>query len=169
MTHFLRYPLRMLLRHFVLLGLASVVVSVASACTAEIEEACLGGQCSPNTTSSSSGSTNASSSSSSSGLACEMTPETGDFPCDVFTVLNTKCHACHQDPPKANAPYSLRTFEDTRQLSGMTQTPRWQRIGAVIEQNTMPPNGSMTPQDKQTLLDWVAACAPPAADAMGCE
>lgn len=149
----------MRLRQFWVLALASVFAIAGTACTAELEEGCLGGECT---------SSGSSSSSSSGGSSCETTPTVGDFPCDVFTVLQNNCQSCHQDPPKVGAPYPLLTFEDTRELHGMTMTPRWRRMGQVVESNFMPIGMTMSAEDKQTLLDWVDACAPPA-EGMGCE
>jgi hypothetical protein len=159
----------MLFRQLRLLTLASFAIIVSTACTAELEEGCIGGMCSPpgkpnvpaNTTSSSSGGGGA------GGSPCETTPATGDFPCDVFTVLQNNCHSCHQSPPTNNAPFSLLTYEDTRVPFGMTKF-RWQRIGEVVDSGFMPLGQTMPPADKQILLDWVSTCALPA-DAMGCE
>jgi hypothetical protein len=134
-------------------------------CTADLEEGCLAGDCSlpgmpvvPSNTSSS----------TSGGSSCDTTPATGDFPCDVFMVLQTHCHSCHQSPPLSNAPYSLLTYEDTRELNGVTTTPRWKRIAEVIETGFMPLGATMPDPDKQILLDWVSGCGLPA-ESMGCE
>ncbi len=159
----------MLLRRLWLLALASVAIIEGTACTAELEEGCLGGECSPpgkpnvpaNTTSSSSGGGGA------GGSPCETTPATGDFPCEVFTVLQNNCHSCHQSPPQSGAPYSLLTYEDTRVPFFMDKL-RWQRMGEVVDSGFMPFGATITPADKQILLDWVSTCALPA-DAMGCE
>ncbi len=161
----------MLLRRLLPLGLLCVLVGLGPGCTAELEEGCLGGECVPPGTppippppsGSSSGGGG-----SGGGLSCETTPATGDFPCDVFAVLEANCHSCHQSPPLFGAPYSLLTYEDTREFAGMTTIPRWVRVGAVVESNFMPLGTTMPADDKKILLDWVAACAPPA-DAMGCE
>lgn len=68
----------------------------------------------------------------------------------------------------SGAPYSLLTYEDTRQLNGLTTTVRWKRMGEVVDSSFMPLGIVMPAADKQILLDWVAACAPPAMS-MGCE
>ncbi len=159
----------MLLDRLWLLAFACSLIVVGTACTAELEEGCLGGECSPpgkpnipaNTSSSSGGG-------GAGGSPCETTPATGDFPCEVFTVLQNNCHACHQSPPLSGAPYSLLTYEDTRALNGATTTPRWKRMGEVVDVNFMPLGSSMPAPDKQILLDWVSTCALPA-DTMGCE
>lgn len=155
----------MLFRRISLVAFTAVFSIVFSGCTAELEEGCLAGECSPpgmpvvpsNSTSSSSG-----------GPSCDTTPATGTFPCDVFTVLQTHCHSCHQAPPVNAAPYSLLTYEDTRALNGATTTPRWKRMGEVVETGFMPLGKTMPDADKQILLDWVSGCGLPADD-MGCE
>jgi hypothetical protein len=156
----------MLFRRISLVTFAAVFSLVFAGCTAELEEGCLAGECSPP------GMpvvpSNSSSSSSSGGLSCDTTPATGNFPCDVFTVLQTHCHSCHQSPPLSNAPYSLLTYEDTRELNGATTIPRWQRIAPVVESGFMPLGKTMPDPDKQILIDWVSGCGLPAED-MGCE
>ena len=156
--------LRRLLPLFVL-----PAVFLVGACTADLEEGCLSGECSPpgkppvpTNTSSSSGTGGA------GGSSCESTPATGDFPCDVFTVLQNNCHSCHQAPPLNGAPYSLLTYEDTREIITTTMAPRWKRMGEVVDSGFMPLGKTISETDKQILLDWVAGCALPA-DSMGCE
>jgi hypothetical protein len=146
-----------------------VFIIAGTACTAELEEGCLGGNCSPPgkpnvpvNTSSSSGTGGA------GGSSCETTPATGDFPCDVFAVLQNNCNSCHQSPPVNGAPFSLLTYEDTRELLFMSTKPRWQRMGEVVESSFMPLGATIADPDKQLLLDWVSSCALPA-DGMGCE
>ena len=68
----------------------------------------------------------------------------------------------------SGAPYSLLTYEDTRQFNGMTTTRRWKRMGEVIETGFMPLGKTMSEPDKQVLRDWIAGCALPA-EGMGCE
>ena len=150
----------MLLSRICLVTLVSSILLVGPACTAELEEGCLGGVCSPpgqppvpsNTTSSSSGTGG---SGGSGGSSCETTPATGDFPCEVFTVLQNNCHSCHQSPPSNGAPYSLLTYEDTREFNGATTIPRWQRMGEVIQSGFMPFGTTMSDPDKQVILDWI--------------
>lgn len=150
------------------LAMACLFAFSGAACTAELEEGCLSGDCSfpgkpvvpaPTTGSGTGGA---------GGSSCATTPATGDFPCDVFAALQTNCHSCHQNPPVSGAPFSLLTYEDTRALFGMTTIPRWQRMGEVIDSGFMPLGTTISATDKQLLLDWVATCALPA-ETMGCE
>jgi len=149
------------------LALISALAALGSACTAELEESCLGGECvppgappvPPAPTSGAGG----------GGAACDDTPATGDFPCDVFDLLQTHCHTCHSDPPKNGAPYSLLTYEDTRAPHLMTAEFRFERMAKAIESGFMPIGETLTDADKQTLLDWLSTCGLPAPDGMGCE
>jgi cytochrome c peroxidase len=93
---------------------------------------------------------------------------TGDYPCDVFTVLGNNCHTCHQSPPQNGAPFSLLTYEDT-QADYAAGKKRWQRMKEVVEIGFMPLGSSLTDNDKQILLGWLEGCAQPAAEGMGCE
>lgn len=155
----------MLFRRISLVAFFAACGFAFTGCTAELEEGCLAGECSPP------GMPvvpNSSSSSSSGAPSCDTTPDTGNFPCEVFTVLQTHCHSCHQAPPVSGAPYSLLTYEDTRPLNGMTTTPRWKRMAEVVKTGFMPLGKTMPEADKQVIYDWVAECGLPADD-MGCE
>ncbi|MDI1478349.1 hypothetical protein [Polyangium sp. y55x31] len=155
------------------LALLPLLAALGPACTAELEEGCLGGQCVPPgsppipplPTSGSGGGGGG----GDAGPTCEDTPQTGDFPCDVFTVLQTHCHTCHQSPPLNGAPYSLLTYEDTRLPHGMTTKPRFVRMAEVVESGFMPLMATLPAADKQILLDWLSTCGLPAPDGMGCE
>lgn len=97
--------------------------------------------------------------------ACAPNPATGDYPIDVGTVIAAKCAACHQNPPKSHAPFSLLTYEDAIQ----TLSPgvlRWQEMAYVIQPGANPhmPFGNapqLTVTEKQTLDAWFAGCARP--------
>jgi hypothetical protein len=85
-------------------------------------------------------------------------PAQGDiaYP-QVAGILHRRCAQCHR--PGQVAPFSLLTYEDA---AGWAAT-----IREVVEQGRMPPWGadprygkfvndlSLTPDEKQTLLDWV--------------
>jgi hypothetical protein len=106
--------------------------------------------------------------------ACTSFPTTGDLPCDVAAVLVAKCQACHRQPPRDHAPFPLVTFEDLAQPFGQDGLRRWQRVGQVIEPGDrfpMPLAGAppLDAQEHATLRAWVAACAPPQPEAMGCD
>lgn len=105
--------------------------------------------------------------------ACEdVFPDAGDYPCEVFAVLAEKCLPCHSDPPVDDAPFSLATYEDTREP--YLGRKRWERMAEVIQpigdQPPFMPFGSapdLTAPEKAILDAWFGACAPPAD--RGCE
>jgi len=157
-------------------ALAALLAALGPACTANVEEGCLGGECvppggSPPLPPPGAGSSGGGGSGGGgdAGPTCENTTPTGDFPCDVFTVLQNNCHTCHQDPPQKNAPFSLLTYEDTQADFGTSGKKRWQRMKEVVETNFMPLGSALTDSDKQILLGWLEGCAQPAAEGMGCE
>lgn len=160
-----------------------------AACEADLREACLAGPCSvsvssgggassasggPATTTSGVGGANG----GAGGTGGNETPpcvdetDVGDFPCEVFEVLNDKCHVCHQDPPDNGAPFSLLTYEDTQKPYSDRQ--RWERMTEVVEDGAVPsmPFGDapdLTTTQLNVLRKWFKACAPPAPDGEGCE
>jgi hypothetical protein len=68
------------------------------------------------------------------------------------------------------APFPLRTWADTQQDFG---TPVWRKMQVQIENGTMPltsmsltpPVEDLTAEERQTLLEWFDAGAPPGASA----
>ena len=82
--------------------------------------------------------------------------------CQVSAVLRAKCGACHSNPPKLGAPFSLVTYADLqrREPSG----PTWQSIAARLEHATypMPPIGApqLTSDERALLLKWLNYGAP---------
>ncbi len=157
------------------LVLASFAALLLSACNADLEEGCLTGPCrvgdqpGAGTSSSSATSGGSGGAGGAAGLDCAETPapDTGDFPCEVHAVLAARCHECHSDPPTMGAPFPLLTFEDTRPLYG--KQTRWQAMKAAIESGFMPlGQEDLAGDERKTMEDWFAACAPPA-EGMGCE
>ena len=155
-------------RVLAILAISSLFSALLASCTADLEEGCLGGECVPP------GSPPIPaewpvSDAGSDGATCTGTPDVGDFPCDVFALLQTHCQTCHQAPPLNGAPFSLLTYEDTRQPFGSTGKQRWQRMAEVIETGFMPLGQMIPAADKDAFLAWLNACAVPAPDGMGCE
>lgn len=149
-----------------------LVAALVAACTAELEERCLGGACGPDTIpdpvpTTSSGVGGGAGGAGGGGASCEGVPDTGEYPCEVYEVLKAKCFSCHTDPQLQGAPFSLLTYEDAR--APYFASTVWERIGPNVETGNMPLGGSLTAAEKQVLLDWVAGCARPAEAGMGCE
>ncbi len=176
-------------RHALLaLGLAGIV----AACTAKLEESCLGGNCvAPDLLQAPAGTTTASGTGGSGGgggaggddcpiEACDQTtpgPADGVLPCEVEAVLAAKCQRCHQLPfPAADPgppavvppPFPLQKYSDTQAEYGvdpMTMQPTlvWTRMHKAINDNFMPlAPPALTPTELATLNDWLCHCATPA-------
>ena len=92
-----------------------------------------------------------------------------ELPPDVDEVLAAKCRRCHGSPTRNGAPFALYTWSDTRrQHNGQLV---YERLGLAVKSGFMPnlipanpPVERLTDAEKKTLLDWVAAGAPRAAD-----
>jgi hypothetical protein len=89
------------------------------------------------------------------------------FPCDVEAVLKAKCHTCHTSPTRMGAPFPLLQYAAT-QMSYSGDVV-WRLMKTAIEIDFMPeassPTGPLTPAEKTTMLTWLGASAPPAAQA----
>jgi hypothetical protein len=117
-------------------------------------------------------------------LECDdsaIDPSSASFPCAVETVIAAKCRRCHDvkavtDVCRAAGeclatPFPLLTWADTRQDLGSKQVLE-RMITAVSvgfmplqDPDLMPPVEALTAAEKETLLDWLMSCAPPADDA----
>jgi hypothetical protein len=97
----------------------------------------------------------------------------GTLPCDIDTLVKTRCQLCHAAKPIGGAPMSLVTEQDFTQnytvhtspgLVGQMM-PLYQLARMRIEgTNNLPkmPQGSpLSPTDFSTLDAWLAAQAPP--------
>jgi hypothetical protein len=97
------------------------------------------------------------------------------FPCDVRAINENACQRCHQEPQQNGAPFSLLTWSDTRAEYGIQLV--YQAMVKAIADDFMPPTWleveppvqPLTAGEKQILLDWLAAGAPPADDPSTCE
>ena len=156
------------LPHFLtLLVLSSALAALLASCTANLEQGCVDGDCVlsgsppvPEPWPADAGD---------SGPTCTDTTDIGDFPCDIFALLQTHCQTCHTTPPVSGAPFPLLTYEDTQQPFGAMGQQRWQRMAEVITTGFMPIGKTMPQTDKDTLLAWLNNCAMPAPAGMGCE
>jgi hypothetical protein len=97
------------------------------------------------------------------------------FPCDVRVIIESACQRCHQEPQQNGAPFSLLTWSDTRAEYGIQLV--YQAMDKAIADDFMPPTWleveppvqPLTAGEKQILLDWLAAGAPPADVPQTCE
>jgi hypothetical protein len=98
-------------------------------------------------------------------------PVAGAVPCDVDTVVKSRCQTCHGATPIGGAPMSLVTLADfksdhvvrtTKPLMGQTvKVYELARIRINGEMNTpkMPQGASLVPADFMVLNAWLAAGA----------
>ncbi len=153
-----------------LILVTALAAALPLACTATLDEACIGGPCEADKAASSSSSSSSGGGAGGGGVTCDPNkPTTGQYPCDVFDVLTARCFECHTDPPLLGAPFSLHTYEKTQEMYGTK--PIWELMKADIESGFMPfgkPDDLMGAELK-TMEDWFAQCAPPVPDGMGCE
>jgi hypothetical protein len=101
---------------------------------------------------------------------CPTTPQTGDFPCDVFAVVHASCNPCHQNPPKNGAPFPILTYADTQKvfIPGLLV---FQQMWISTGPNgcpRMPFGGMLSDPDYATLHGWLDRCAPPLPAGTGC-
>jgi hypothetical protein len=145
------------------LVLAVCALALASSCNASVTEGCLDGPCA---TGGSGGGTGTGGGAD----ACPATPQTGDFPCDVFAVIHTNCNPCHQNPPQNGAPFPFLTYADTQQVF----SPGKLRFQQMYDQTRpgatprMPFGGMLDAADYATLSNWLLMCAPPVPSGKGC-
>jgi hypothetical protein len=95
----------------------------------------------------------------------------GALPCDVASVLRTKCQSCHGTTPLNGAPVPLVTYADTQARS--VKDPSllvWQAMQTRVHSTTMtvmPPRGqpALTSTELAALDSWFAAGAPASTEA----
>lgn len=90
------------------------------------------------------------------------------LPCKVETVLVKRCQECHTSPLANGAPFPLLTYANTQ--AEYFGTPIYERMGVAIETDFMPldPREKLPPDERATMLDWIADGAPPAAPGEAC-
>ena len=82
-------------------------------------------------------------------------------------MLIDKCQRCHTEPQANNAPFALLSYADTQAPYG--DGPLFVQMHVQVDSNAMPLTPpKLTVAEKQTLLDWLCACAPPAPDGTTC-
>ncbi|MEM6989457.1 MAG: hypothetical protein AAF721_03135 [Myxococcota bacterium] len=90
-------------------------------------------------------------------------PSGEGLPCDVADVLAANCWSCHSDPPKFGASMPLASVEDflVPSISDATR-PVYELVGERITSDAMPmpADGSLSPEDRAVLVNWVAAASP---------
>ncbi len=116
----------------------------------------------------------------SAGAACVVDTSFANpaYPCEILAIVQPKCQRCHQDPQLNGAPFSLLTFPDTQKL--YVNKVIYQRMHNAVDTDFMPfcaqscannydpPVQKLTPEEKQTLLDWLVCPQPVDGDTVTC-
>jgi hypothetical protein len=83
------------------------------------------------------------------------------FPCDVQTIIKTKCQTCHGETLQRGAPVHLLTYADTQIIA--PDDPKkhvWEYMESFIMSGFMPlagsPTGPLDAAQKATMLAWLA-------------
>jgi len=109
--------------------------------------------------------------------ACASSPDEHATPtfCDVRLILQNKCQRCHGNPTQNAAPFPLVSYADTQVSAPTPENPQRKRYHQMLtavesgimpdqSQDLAPPVSPLTCEEKATLLAWLRADAPPAAD-----
>jgi uncharacterized membrane protein len=93
-------------------------------------------------------------------------------PCDIQTLLQTRCQGCHSNPPANGAPVPLITYANLTAASFADPTMSFaQRALARMQNATAPmppaPNARATAADVAAMAAWVASSSPMGASCGG--
>jgi mono/diheme cytochrome c family protein len=107
--------------------------------------------------------------------ASRSNPEPPQLPCDIGAVFRDVCQKCHTAPPENGAPISLVTYADTQapftEEPTYHDTPVYIVMGDALSAGVMPPpksGVSITQTQRDAILAWVGAGAPPAPEGTHC-
>lgn len=101
------------------------------------------------------------------------------LPCEIDAILEAKCRRCHTSPMANGAPFPLLTWQDLQLVPPPGTKRVHEKMVVAVETDFMPfcaegacgtfdpPVEALTPQEKQTLLDWLSPCPTPA-DGVAC-
>lgn len=150
---------------WIVAGIVAAGLAGAACGDSDVEEGCTSGPCTGATsTSTGEGTTTTSTGTAGGGggsgpTACAF-EDTGDLPCDVFTILDAKCHRCHTDPTANGAPFPLLTWDHFQ--ADYFGKPVWERASAAIQPDAFPrmPFGEdPLPEETRAVLDaWFDTC-----------
>jgi mono/diheme cytochrome c family protein len=89
------------------------------------------------------------------------------LPCEVATIVQTRCAGCHAAPPLFGAPMSLRGQPDFQATALDGKQKIFQVARARVEAGNMPPKSAtpLTASERATLLGWMTQGAPATAAA----
>jgi mono/diheme cytochrome c family protein len=84
------------------------------------------------------------------------------LPCDVATLLESKCVSCHSSPPSGGAPMSLLTYADLKAPapSNPNETVAQRSVERLLDGTSPMPPGAPDPASATILSSWIAAGYP---------
>jgi len=148
---------------WVTLGAVIAIAASSGACEADVEDDCTAGPCGGATVAA--GSTVTIGAGGGGSGECVF-PDTGEIPCDVYAILDARCHKCHTEPQAGGAPFPLLTWDDFQFLyppGAESEKPVWQRADIAIEPDVflrMPYMEDPLPEEQRAVLHaWFATCA----------
>ncbi|WP_025741653.1 c-type cytochrome [Aquimarina pacifica] len=77
--------------------------------------------------------------------------KTTTYNADVKSIFDMHCVSCHDDPPTNGAPFAMRTYAETIIGVNRDLVNRMQSIN-----NPMPPEGNLSQDIIDIILDWEA-------------
>jgi Copper type II ascorbate-dependent monooxygenase, C-terminal domain/Copper type II ascorbate-dependent monooxygenase, N-terminal domain len=97
----------------------------------------------------------------SAAASADVAGATGQMPCDVASVVRTRCAGCHQTPPLFGAPMPLLNIDHFQQAAKNSQKI-WEVARMRVEVGTMPPSSApqLSVAEKTALLAWLGQGAP---------
>jgi hypothetical protein len=155
---------------------ATAFGAIALACDANLETVCFDGQpCVPTGGGGTGGGGNggggnggATTTSTTSTTSATFDPE-GDIPCDVFAILEAKCHICHEAQHLNGAPIDLLTCGRFQEADCGAGDPRHLIATTYVNSGFMPLGATdLTDDEKTTVMGWLEQGAPCTPKGDGC-
>jgi uncharacterized membrane protein len=89
------------------------------------------------------------------------------LPCAPGAVLQRVCQRCHGPEPSSGASISFVVYEDVH--ARINGRPLYAIMAEALERRIMPPETvTLADEDRETLLTWLKAGAPPRAPGEAC-
>lgn len=95
-------------------------------------------------------------------FGCGPSEESGKSPtyCEVRPIVENKCLRCHTDDGDAETPFNLETYEEV--IDRISDVEREVQRGTMpLRLNLEPEVEPLTTTEKDTILAWIDAGAPP--------
>jgi hypothetical protein len=145
----------------------TAIGAIALACDANLETVCYDGQ--PCVATGGAGTGGNGGSGGAPTTSVTFDPQ-GDIPCDVFAILEAKCHICHNANHDNGAPIDLLACHRFQENGcPPSKDPRHILAATYVDSNFMPLGATdLTDDEKATVLGWLQMGAPCTAKGEGC-